>query len=240
MKPQQCECTLQELAWMANAVYDLHAHETIQGNNKNLGKLMRKGWKLGECIQQPDFSAQMPPNLAMACFLNDKTGVMVLAFKGTTPTSATDLTADAMSVLLGADPDDPFFAGCNVLKEYQDEGYKVMVTGHSLGGYMAEVVATNVGISGVGFAAPGSGRHGGDFIDGRSGFQNINFEYDYMGNIFPGVYEHKQWSVYVQDHGSYTHGMDYMVKSMEKRPDWTNKNAVRKCSSWPTGYYTSA
>jgi hypothetical protein len=237
VKSQQCECSVTELAWMANAVYELHENTTIRSNEENMQKLSRAGWSVSECHQQPNFAGSMPKKLAMACFTKGK--VMVLSFKGTTPGSASDLTADAMSVVLGSEPVDPFLAGCELLQKYQSQGYTVMVTGHSLGGYMAEVVATSVGISGVGFAAPGSGHHGGDYIDGQCGFQNINFENDACGNIMPGMYAHKQWSVYVQDHGAYTHRMDYMVQSMEKRRDWTNKNAVSKSTSAWTGYYTN-
>lgn len=256
VEPQECEITCLELAWMANAVYDLHDHKFIRQTEPNMTKLKKKGWQVPDedrCKQQPDYSSDNP-NLAMACFVREEDKIMVLAFKGTTVNgitdlNATDLSMDAFSVVLGYDPDEPFLEACEVLGEYQREGYRVMVTGHSLGGYMAEVVATNVGISGVGFAAPGSGHHGGDYKDGESGFQNINFEHDKLGNIMPGVYAHKQWSVYVQDYSKptlmydmsdHTHGMDYMVESMSKRTRWTNRNAVDKCSSHYTGYYTSA
>ena len=39
---------------------------------------------------------------------------------------------------------------------YQQQGCEVIVTGHSLGGYLAEVVATSLGVS------PGDGGDGGE------------------------------------------------------------------------------
>merc|ERR1712087_214869 len=105
-------------------------------------------------------------------------------------------------------------------------GRRVMVTGHSQAGYMAEVLATSCGISGVGFCAPGSGWHQGSKGGEKSGFRNVNFEHDRLGNVLAGVFEHAQWSVYVQDPGRETHDIATMVKCMKARKRWTNRNVV--------------
>merc|ERR1712046_344075 len=104
-----------------------------------------------------------------------------------------DLTLDLGGVIGGGAPVPSYVGACALAHKYQSQGCIVMVTGHSLGGYVAEVVATNLGLSGIGFAAPGSGWHGGR---PTKGFHNINFEHDKFGNFLCGVYQHPQWSIY--------------------------------------------
>merc|ERR1712187_696148 len=165
----------------------------------------------------------------------------VLAHKGTSGADcASDLHIDVSSIIGGVPPCDPLKRSADVVRKYQAQGMVVMVTGHSLGGYMSEVVATNLGLAGVGFCAPGSGWHAGPHGGEGQGFQNVNFENDKYGNVLPGVFAHPQWSVYVMDLGRYEHSMDEMVACMQKRPSWTNRNVVSQCESLPDGYYTCA
>jgi len=229
------ELGLAELAMMASAAYDLHDHETVREENEDYAKLMRLGWRLDYVERQPKYAVEYPEKLAMAVFV--KGGMAVIALKGTTPAAASDLHLDLASIVGGVPPCGPLEEAAVEVKKYQGQKKRVMVTGHSLGGYMAEVVATNLQIGGVGFCAPGSGWHGGKK---HSGFQNINFKHDPMGNILAGIYEHPQWSVYVEDTRKPIHSMAYMVKCMENpgRTGWTNQNVVSRCKSSWTGYYT--
>jgi hypothetical protein len=240
---------LKELAWMAHAVYALHdAPEVKEGQEMNYEDLVGAGWTAAENHPQSTYSVTTDTILGMAVFTHDADKLAVVAFKGTTPASTSDQELDVANIFLGSEPLAQLTAGTELVAKYQAAGFHVMVTGHSLGGYMAEVVGTRLQISGVGFCAPGSHSvnpvaydHGGAT---HGGFQNINFEHDPMGNMGSGVWEHPQWSVFVEDGagGSLpgTHSMNTMVTSMENRGcEWTNLNVVSKCVSGAHGYYTN-
>ncbi|CAE7565769.1 unnamed protein product, partial [Symbiodinium pilosum] len=101
---------------------------------------------------------------------------------------------------------------------YHEQGCDVMVTGHSLGGYLAEVVATSLGLAGAGFCAPGPGFHNGEG-DGR-GFVTINHEADVIGNHNHDF--HVQPPVYIVDGGLLVlpwtaHSMAEMAQHVLKR-----------------------
>lgn len=230
------ELGLAELAMMAAAAYDLHDNETVREENEQYAKLMALGWRVDYVERQPKYKAgAYPEKLAMAVFV--KGDMAVLSLKGTTKTAASDIHLDVASIITGRPPCSPLEEAAVEVKKYQGQNKRVMVTGHSLGGYMAEIVATNLQISGVGFCAPGSGWHGGTK---HRGFQNVNFKHDPAGNILAGIYQHPQWSVYVADTRRPCHSMAYMVKCMEnpQRQGWTNQNLVSMCSSGSMGYYT--
>lgn len=240
------ECPLVVLAQMAHNVYDLHEHSRIQDPTRmspehQVYDLDRDGWDVAMAKQQPDYSGY-PAAIAYAVYVRERSRLAVLALKGTSPGSATDIHHDLQSIIAGVPPAPPLVELARVVKDFQEDGWKVMVTGHSLGGYMAEVVATTCGISGVGFCAPGSGWHKGNKGGEGSGFQNVNFEHDAAGNVMPGMFEHVQWSVYVQDLSGYHHGMGLMLKCManRRRNGWTNQNVVSRCQGCATGYYTCA
>ena len=221
----------------ASAAYDLHVADTVRDTQKDNAKLIEKGWHVDWAVQQPDYAVEYPEKLAMAVFVKGE--IAVLALKGTNPAAMSDVHLDFSSIVGGVPPCGPLLLAAAKVKEYQANGKSVMVTGHSLGGYMAEVVATNCQISGVGFCAPGSGWHAGK---AHSGFQNVNFLHDVAGNVGAGVFDHPQWSVYVEDSGRWpTHSIDYMVLCMENegRSSFTNQNVVAKCRSRLMGYYTS-
>ena len=218
------------LVFRADAVYDLHDHETVR-KEKYL-ELWGLGWRVVEVERQPNYALEYPKKLAMAVFV--KGDLAVLALKGTTKKGASDWHLNLTSIVSGYPPCGPLEEAARLVKKYKDQKKRVMVTGHSLGGYMAEVVATNLEISGVGFCAPGSGWHAGK---PHSGFQNINFLHDVAGNVAAAIYRHPQWSVYVEDSGPLPcHSMAYMVMCMEnpERKGWTNQNVVSNCKSEPT------
>ena len=115
-----------------------------------------------------------------------------------------------------------------------------MVTGHSLGGYLAEVVSTTFCISGLGWAAPGPGWHNGPFakIGDALDFQNINFEHDVLGNGRAGAWTHFKWSIYIQDYTGPHHSSELLVKSMHQRQQWTNRKNVQYCTKGRLGWYS--
>jgi hypothetical protein len=166
-------------------------------------------------------------------------GKKVLAIKGTDLSNMSDIVNDVSMVLGGENS--RYAVGPTVARALQlIKRYDVnMITGHSLGGYMAEIIATNHGIPGIAFCAPGTNgpatKLGGSVVEG---FHNVNFEHDPAGNIMSGIYQHVQWSIFVKSpNDQYTHGIDYMVEYFSRREYLDNANIQSHCSSYPTGYY---
>jgi hypothetical protein len=100
-----------------------------------------------------------------AAYQNVDTGEIVIAYRGTEPTQ------DAFHDILGADVDigtgdehqqfvDALEFAKNVQDTYQGLGVDISVTGHSLGGGLAQLAADTFGWGGVTFEAPGMS-HGG-------------------------------------------------------------------------------
>jgi len=116
---------------------------------------------------------------------------------------------------------------------YQGQGCDVLITGHSLGGYLAEVIATTLGLNGAGFCAPGPGHHNGQLAGTLSGFVTVNHDADdYVGNHNHGL--HQAPPIYVMDGGKLrlprtAHSISHMIEYMKKREDWSNLNALSKC-----------
>jgi hypothetical protein len=121
------------------------------------------------------------------------------------------------------------------------------------GGYVAEIIGTKDGMSGASFCNPGvNGEETATHVpatnihphtsgpvvqlggSAHSGFQNVNFENDPIGNVMSGVYAHVQWSVYVEGK---THAIDSMVDYFSGKRHITNRNVVSCSESWSTGYY---
>jgi len=247
------ECSLYELSLMSQVVYALHGNEKIADSTSsntvtNLKALTDKGWIVAEEHRQSTFemTADTLLGYAVFTFTQGQKRLAVLSYKGTSTTSTSDIQLDVMNVALGFYPTSNLKKAAEIVKKYQKD-YKVMVTGHSLGGYFAEVVGTRFQIAGVGFCAPGShskipvmGDHGGKKHDG---FRNINFANDVLGNMNAATWEHPQWSIYVEDYdGFHTHAPTKMVEAMKCREGWTNLNAKAN-SKWiegtlGSGYYT--
>lgn len=158
----------------------------------------------------------------------------VLAFKGTS-LNANDLAQDIRMVLGGSQSESATLDTMNVAKSLIGLYGVNLITGHSLGGYYAEIAATNNRICGISFCNPGV--NGPNVKLGgvaTRGFQNINFEHDPLGNVYSGVYQHVQWSVYCNGTG---HGIGGMIEYFSQRPTITNMNVVSRCTSRPTGFY---
>merc|ERR1712217_756821 len=92
-----------ELAWMANAVYDLHERASIRKDHPSLKKLVARDWKVEEEHQQPHYPGGYPTTVALAVFVKGR--LAVLAHKGTSgKQSASDLHIDVSSIIGGVPP----------------------------------------------------------------------------------------------------------------------------------------
>jgi hypothetical protein len=120
-----------------------------------------------------------------------------------------------------------------------------MITGHSLGGYVAEIFATHNRIGGIAFCSPGVNgpivRLGGQETEG---FRNVNWAADKFGNVAAGVYAHVQWSIYVRHEGIHQHSIELMIEFWRNKRESshlniTNRNILNFCEWESTGYYIS-
>ena len=176
---------------------------------------------------------------------------VVLAIKGTSPgTNATDMLNDISLVLDGtlsivnpALGQAAAYLPQITVQKAQDliRTYKVnLITGHSLGGYLAEIIATNHNIRGIGFDAPGTNgpltKLGGAVVDG---FHNVNAEKDEIENFDIAFVHHVQWSIFVDISGSplEQHSIGKMVAYFAQYPDITNDNIQARSTKYATGYY---
>jgi len=130
-----------------------------------------------------------------------RSNLIVIAVKGTDFEVLNDLMVDLQSIVGGQYPTKMVEALTEAVKAQQTAGFKVMITGHSLGGYAAEIMSTKLDIAGAGFCAPGPNfiGPGGSDHDGEHkhpGFRCINAQHDFIGNLMPGVFEHLQYTVY--------------------------------------------
>jgi len=188
----------------------------------------------------------MNSGIKLAVWKNAENGNTVLAIKGTNPKSSSDDYEDLLLVLGGAEA----AARAEAVKAKAAEWIKKfgvnMITGHSLGAYHAEIVATNEGLPGIAFCAPGVNgpkqRLGGEVT---AGFHNVNFKHDALGNVNALFQKHVQLSVYVPNPTSLvTHSIDGMVAYF-KRPAQqkiTNVNILKfaelkRFLGIDTGYY---
>lgn len=224
------------LAEMSSEVYQLHdKHYTELNADPKFDRIRDEGFTVDDAEQQPPFRVGGVFLPAYAVYTRtSQCKQAVLAIKGTSKTSATDLKADLYSVVRGRFPEAGVTMLKRVVEKYQNLGYTVLVTGHSLGGYMGEILSTKYNLPGAVFCAPGPGWHDGPFAN--PDFQNINAENDVLGNLLPGMYKHKQWSVYVR--GNAQHSLTTMIQFLKDRADdLTNANVLTGCSSGRNGYY---
>ncbi|HKJ87105.1 MAG TPA: hypothetical protein VKA48_01105 [Gammaproteobacteria bacterium] len=124
----------------------------------------------GEDVQGWRTVARPSPELQQsgfygAAYQNVATGEIVIAYRGTEPWS--DLFKDLLTTdgKIAAGAEDQQFVDAlafakNVQDTYQGLGNEISVTGHSLGGGLAQLAADTFGWDGVTFEAPGMG-HGG-------------------------------------------------------------------------------
>jgi len=128
-----------------------------------------------------------------------RSNLIIIAVKGTA--GARDLLVEDLQAIVGGQyPRKMIDDLTKVVQEQQVAGCTVMITGHSLGGYAAEIISTTLNIAGAGFQAPGpnsstvGSKHDGSHK--HPGFRCINAYHDPIGNLMPGIFAHLQWTVY--------------------------------------------
>jgi len=234
------EVNVVPLAQMSSLVYQLHSSTTISGSSPEIDAA---GFTLAKVKQQPDFEVGGDFLPAFAIWKRTSPCKQaVLAIKGTSGVwSLTDLRVDMKSIIGGEKPETAMAMLQKQVERLQNKGYTVLVTGHSLGGYMGEVMSTTYNLAGAVFDAPGPDSDGNEHNGPHqnAAFQNINAEHDTFGNFMPGVNKHKQWSVYAD--GLNTHSIDAMItflkdKSAALSADITNANVLDYCLSKWYGY----
>jgi len=119
-----------------------------------------------------------------------------------------------------------------------------MVTGHSLGGYSAEIIANRFRKPGIGFAAPPPNGPFTKMAEGApvEGFQNVNWEHDALGDVGSfGIYTHAQTPIYLSaPNGKWlTHSVDKMITYFDQKKDITNKNIKTRASATFLGWLLS-
>jgi len=82
----------------------------------------------------------------------------VIAVRGTDPShnSGADLIFDIRHIFGGRSPDAAKNFLTQKVADYRQQGYEVLITGHSLGGYLAEIASSYLYVPGMGFDAPGT------------------------------------------------------------------------------------
>ena len=129
-----------------------------------------------------------------------RSNLIIIAVKGTALNGGDILVADLQAIVGGQYPHRMVYDLTKVVKEHQRSS-RVMITGHSLGGYAAEIISTTLNIAGAGFQAPGPNTIVGTKHDGphkHDGFRCINAFHDPIGNLLPGTFAHLQWTVYAR------------------------------------------
>jgi Ca2+-binding RTX toxin-like protein len=107
-----------------------------------------------------------------AAFRNDVTGEVVVAFRGTEYFDSADWRADTR-IVFGAEMPQQFHDGLAFAKTVSaTHGVPITLTGHSLGGSIAQYVTAQTGAPAVTFAAPGIG-HMSDFSFGPEGTADV-------------------------------------------------------------------
>lgn len=219
------EESLYTLARLSNNVYSLDGAFDPSKLNEDVGSY--------ECIKESVRDNAL--HCKMAVWRNSA-GTTVLVIKGTS--TASDGTVD-MGLLFGGSFSALICPTLDLANSLASEYNCTLVTGHSLGGYVAEILGTRRGMSGASFCGPGVNGPINSFGGhAHSGFQNIQFEHDLCGNWSAGVYTHVQWSVYIKCiDDAYTHGITYMCDFFRNKKHLTNTNVVAASESYPTGYY---
>ncbi|SDY40283.1 hypothetical protein [Thermoactinomyces sp. DSM 45892] len=134
--------TDQQMAFLSQLVYENDLTE------KRLQELLGDEWKIGPRIDSPN-------SLQAIAFVNQNTQEVIITYRGTQESG--DFYSDAMFVL--GLPTPQVGPAINFAKDIINSpkyaGYKFGATGHSLGGYLANKVATTYLIPTITFNAPG-------------------------------------------------------------------------------------
>ena len=122
--------------------------------------------------------------MTAAAYRNIDTGEIIIAYRGTEPQTMEDILADIV-IVSGQIPSGQRADAQNfydaVVAQY---GRNISVTGHSLGGALAQIIGADNGIPTYTFNAPGVSYHYGPFGPNIINFAIMN---DYVGNFRANV-----------------------------------------------------
>jgi len=216
------QLSLVELAELACDVYE---DESLLSKVAPRNEFYRTGRrlenkKLAELTDIEDVEVYTP----VMVYRHRKLALAVIAIRGTCSENYS-LLLDLYSIVGSSYPGEMIIGINDLVKEEQRAGNQVMVTGHSLGGYLAEIAATEFHLGGAGFMAPGPGEHNGPH-DVKRWYCTINHEGDNIGNtLMPSA--HQGEPVYIEDGGVVhrsCHKIMDMVTYMKRRPNWKTRD----------------
>lgn len=227
-----------ELSTMARLVYYYDdGAELTDKTAKSIGKL---GWEL-ETLSPPQglLDNSDGTSIAWCSFIKRTEKSAVVSLKGTSRVEEW-VAYNIPKIILGV-TGRPYSVIVEVGVKIRDlikSHYTVFITGHSLGGYLAEIIASFMDLPGVAFTAPGPGSH----VCGKPAtpdFRIINFENDKVGNY--NYDKHLFPVTFIKDLGRDCHSMEQMEILMwhPDRRKWTNKNVLTFCSPDGRHYYHS-
>jgi len=224
------------LAQMANISYELDSNTEITSTSP---EITAEGFQVADAVPQPEYQIGGVFLPAYAVWTRDAPCKQaVLAIKGTSLNSLTDIRADAKNIFVGVDPTTAKEKLGKVVDKYERDGYVVLVTGHSLGGFMGEIMSTTKNLPGAVFNAPGPDGYLRSYNgpSKNADFHVVNAEIDPIGNLKFSLWLHKSWPIYVV--GDHSHSILRMIDALEqKAPDATNVNVLKKCSDYILGYH---
>eukprot|EP00420_Gonyaulax_spinifera_P006647 CAMPEP_0197927766 /NCGR_PEP_ID=MMETSP1439-20131203/101231_1 /TAXON_ID=66791 /ORGANISM="Gonyaulax spinifera, Strain CCMP409" /LENGTH=370 /DNA_ID=CAMNT_0043550351 /DNA_START=8 /DNA_END=1120 /DNA_ORIENTATION=- len=216
------------LADMSSAVYALAEHADLRASSDRInaaGYSWQKAWPLGDCFEDnTTISGPFIPGVCVATKENPRQAV--ISIKGTSLEIPADLKADVVKIVGGKEPKAALAKIKSLVRRYQRKGYTVLVTGHSLGGYLAEVASTHLDLAGAGFHAPGPDGgmwdHNGEYAN--PGFCTLNAWDDPIGNFNFEEWTHKQEPVYYKGDSHFAPEMMHTLQQIDGIRDMTNLN----------------
>ena len=138
-----------QLAELSDLVY---ADETVIKDDLDI--VLGEEWEIDS-----NLNLDLKNGLQMYVFKNIYSKEMVIAFRGTEPDRWEDIVIGDGPIALGNDINPQAIEArkmiSNIVNSEEYKGYKMVLTGHSLGGYLALDSATKYGIPAVTFNAPG-------------------------------------------------------------------------------------
>mmetsp|Transcript_32516 Transcript_32516/g.48130 ORF Transcript_32516/g.48130 Transcript_32516/m.48130 type:complete len:295 (-) Transcript_32516:165-1049(-) len=171
----------------------------------------------------------------MAVWKSSTTKNCVLAFKGANWYSNETDKEQVKSIILGGEGSREDIIPTQTRAMELAKKYGVnLITGHSLGGYMAEIFATQNNYPGIAFCAIGTNgpftKLGGEVV---KGFHNVNFDFDNFGSL-PWC-THVQPSIYVEL-GRKSHSIQDMIEYFKDNQEVTNMDIKERCT-WEKEIY---
>jgi hypothetical protein len=203
------------------------------------GTTLMDDYTVRECIPNSPEDGDVKSYWPGICIFESKSVVnkAILAIKGTS--EDTDLEEGFIAnVVLGFFPAQAFGVLSSALTKLEDAGYDVLVTGHSLGGYYAEILSTHRNVPGIAFAAAGpegaAVNHNGQ--NPNPDFHIVNAFEDWRGNfLWPKQFHYKPpiWMEGLESH--FTPMIMQWIREARWNSEVTNQNVdeyIKECPWW--------